>query len=1114
MRVHRSNRIERLLDALADVIARPLSDPFAREQIVVHSRGMAVWLQMQLAQRLGVWAGGDFPFPRRFIHACFAAVLGERASTLGAFDAQRLVWSVVAALPRYLDREAFVELRRFLADDPRGTKKFQLATRIAETFDQYVVYRPDVVLGWESGRDDDWQAILWRALAADTQEGVSSESDGAHAAALARELLERLDDPSFDPAVLPERVCVFGVTALPPFHLQILAAIGRHRPVHLFVPSPSREYWAEIRSHRELLRQAGRSADDPAVDELPAPSLLRSLGGVGRDFQRILEEEVDYDEPDEDLYLDPGEESTLAALQSDLLHLHERGIGKPVSPHIIVPEDDSIAVVACHSPMREVEVLHDRILDMLAREPTLQPRDIVVMMSDIDTYAPLVEAVFERDPSDPTFVPYCIADRSVRGETPVIEAFHRILDLVGGRVTASEVLDLLALEDVQRRFELAAEDVDTLTQWVIDSGIRWGIDGEHRRRHGQPDTGQNTWRFGLDRLLLGHALPGHGRETFAGVLPYDELEGQSSAPLGKLAELCSRLFSLLRALEEPRTVPEWQEAFGELIDGLLADEDRGGWEVEPLRSAIFALVADASAVGYDEPIALEAMRSLVDARIEGDRPPRGFLSGGVTLCAMLPMRTIPFRVVCLLGLGDTQFPRPSRTLGFDLMRRRPRPGDRSRRADDRYLFLEALMAARDRVLVSYPGQSIQDNSDVPPSVVLSELLDHLAETCVVPEHADEPPPLEQRAAAVRSRIVVRQPMQPFSPRCFGAADDPRLFSFARSWREGARALSQGHTEKEWTPLLVGPLPARIDSERIEELPLRSLVRFFRLPAAELLKRRLRVNLDDYSRDRSDREPMELGNLEEWKVGTAVVEHRLEALPPEVSISLLRASGDLPHGTAGACQFEALAHTADPIVHAAHRFTSGGPLPNIEVDRVVGRTRLVGTLGDRHAAGRVTYQYSRLSGKHLLAAWLHHLVQCLVVPHAPRTIVVARGDRPGSAKVVSLRPVESPEHRLEELLDLYWRGQSEPLLLFPRSSLAFSQALKEGKPVDDALDEARKEWTDRFNPEGGDPHLRRMFGDADVLAPGFGPFGQANDDNDFPHVSVRVFGPLLEHMEDA
>lgn len=1110
MKLYRSNRVEALLDALVEVLVQTPSelDPMDRELVVVHSRGMAGWLTQRLADRLGVWAGADFPFPRRFVHDVFAAVCGEQVDPDGleAWTRPRLVWSVLGELPRHLDDPAFEEPARYVADDPDGTRRVGLATRIAEIFDQYLVFRPEMVLGWERGDDDHWQAKLWRALA--------QRLGSHHVAAIARDVFAKLEAPDFDPCVLPARVCVFGLSTLPPFFVRVLAALSTHRPVHLFVVSPSQEYWAEVRSSRETLRAARRDGTGLVETEPDIPPLLASLGTVGRDFQRILEAEVDYEEPLGDLYVEPKTDRLLGLLQSDLLHLRKRGVRPEPARHNrkadaptarLDPADDSLSLHACHSPMREVEVLHDQIAHRLASDPSLQPRDIVVMASDVETYAPLVEAVFERDPRDPTFIPYCIADRSPRAASPALEAFARVLDLVRSRATASQILDLLTLEAIQERFGLSSEDVDTLTEWVVDVGIRWGVDAGHRKAHRQPPLEANTWRFGLDRLLLGYALATGERATFQGVLPYDEIEGQPAQLLGVLSDLCHRVFDLLRRLEAEHTMAGWQVVMMELADTLLPGSAEADWEIARLRSGLEDLVSMAQAAGFEEPLRLEAVRPLIDACLADERPARGFLAGGVTFCTMLPMRSVPFRVVGLLGMGDRDFPRSSRSVGFDLMTRQPRPGDRSRRTDDRYLFLEALLAARDHVLVCYVGQNIQDNADVPPSVVVSELLDALDEAYEVGGPDGDAPPSRH--------LVVRHPMQPFSPRYFGADADRRLFSFASHYLDGAKVLASGGRTSTPPPLLERPLAST--DETPSELPLDHLIRFYRLPAAELLKRRLRVNLTDWTRDRSDREPMELDGLEDWKLGTALLAHRLEGIDEETSAALLGATGALPLGAPGHCKLEELRNKVEPI--AAQTLAARGdgpPRPQREIDLEVptsfGAVRLVGTLRDLWDGGQVLFKYSQLHPKYLLDAWIRHLV-ANTDREDVATVLVARG-KPNEAATCRFGPVENPHEHLRTLVELYVAGQHQPLLVFPKSSHAFCAALIETKgDVGAAMAKAREQWDARNIGERHEAHLTRLFGDADVLAPGFSLFEHPLPGGDFRQVSVEVFGPLLAHQ---
>ena len=549
----------------------------------------------------------------------------------------------------------------------------------------------------------------------------------------------------------------------------------------------------------------------------------------------------------------------------------------------------------------------------------------------------------------------------------------------------------------------------------------------------------------------------------------------------------------------------------ETIEALLAGSSSAEAELQPLRAALADIVAEAEHASFDEEVSLEAVRELLDERIENDAPARGFLTRGVTFCAMLPMRTIPFRVVALLGMGDTDFPRATRSVGFDLIAHHPQRGDRSRRDDDRYLFLEALLSARDRVLVTYVGQSIVDNSVVPPSVVVSDLLDELEQTFVPPDHDAVSP------SGLREHIVVRHPMQPFSPRYFGASDDSRLFSFEAVYWEGARALTEEGAATDHAPLLLEPLP-ELAGDADRTVSLSRLIRFFRQPAAELLKRRLGVYLDDWSRDRTDREPMELEPLDEWKLGTALLRHEIEGLDPQRSLELLRAGGELPLGTPGDVRFEDLRQLVAPIAATAEHWCSGGALPPLDIDLTLDGempTRLIGTISGRWPKCVATPQYARLGAKHLLAAWIQHLALCATQPEdqTSRTIVISRADKGNAPRLASFGPVDDAPALLRGLVELYWAGQREPLLLFPKSSHAFAAAMASTEDRDKALHEARKQWTDRFLGERDEPHLRRLFGEADVLASTFAPLGRPPSSGDFAAVAMRVFGPLLEHLKE-
>jgi exodeoxyribonuclease V gamma subunit len=1104
MHVHRSNRIEVLIDRLAQLVAQPVGSAAAAECIVVQGKGMERWVALELAQRLGVWANPDFPFPRKLLERAFAAVLGPENAPSPYFEPETMLWAIADLLPALLDHAAFAPIRMYLRDDERAIKRMQLAERIATTFDQYVVYRPQLVLAWERGEDPDWQAVLWRALV--------ERHGSTHVAARAAEFLAAVLDHRAPIRRFPARVSLFSISTLPPLYVQVLLALSPLVDVHLFVLSPSRQYWADIRSQREVLRTARNhhSGADPdiAMHLEEGHPLLASLGRVGREFQQVLEAAGNYVEDDTDLYGDPGTQTMLAALQSDILHLVHRGRADLAPALPLAPHDDSIAVHACHSPMREVEVLHDQLLALLDASPDLQPQDVVVMTPAVETYAPFIEAVFGGERRGRPRIPFHIADRRPRATDEVADAFARLLEALRGRLTASTVLDLLAIDTIRNRFGMAAEELELVRTWVTESGIRWGADAAHRAAVEQPAIETNTWRFGLDRLLLGYAMPGENRTLYAGVLPYDDVEGTASELLGRLLDFCTGLFSFRESLQAPRALDAWRDALGSLLETMVARTNATAYPHQRIRSALTALAERARTAGFTEAVDLDTVRAQLEQELERQAAPHGFLSGGVTFCALVPMRTIPFRVVCLLGMNDDAFPRTRRPLGFDLIAPAPQPGDRSPRDDDRYLFLESLLSARERLLITYVGQSINDNTDLPPSVVVSELLDALAESFHIAPTAEI---AEDTQRAVHDRLVLRHPLQPFSPRYFGADEDPRLFSYARSYCESAQSLAGSRCPL--SPFLSGPLPFG-DAERAVSLD--QLLRFFDHPVRTFLQRRLELYLGDDVDLIEDREPITLNALQQWKIGDALLARAIDGEDLAAAFDSVRAGGMLPLGVPGECTYRDLRPQIEALAAIARRMINQRRLPVVEIDAEIDGTRVTGALADVWPGGLVRWQYSKLGGRHELGLWIRHLLlNWLTPPGYPRVSYLVGRPRDDGAAIVQFRPVEDPQAFLRELIQLYWIGQTVPVPLFRESSRAYADILYAGGTEARALSAARNKWHTNNQGFGDceDAYVQQVFGARDPTAADFRMFASgdpsADVSNGAPSNPLKAEGPFDE-----
>lgn len=1078
LNLYTSNRLEILAVLLSNILNTPLKSPFAPEIIVVQSKGMERWVSMEIARSQGVCANVRFPFPNPFVYEnIFRKLLPDLPET-SPFDRETMTWKLMGLLLEMADKPGFSEVRHYLGSERDDLKRLQLAERIAYAFDQYLTYRPDMILKWQDGEDDTWQAILWRKVA----EG----NESSHPPALRRAFFRRLEslEPSSD--LLPQRVSVFGVSTLPPFHLSIFEALSQVCEVNLFLMNPCQEFWGDILSSREM-RRAERKAGDEDRRSLHLDSgnpLLAAMGGLGRDFFDRLAEMSPQETP---AFMDSEEtlNSLLAAIQSDILNLRDAGCGED-GPRLVDPADDSIRVHVCHSPMREIEVLHDYLLDLFNTHPDLEPRHVLVMMPDIETYAPYVQAVFDRPRNDPRRIPFSIADRSYRTESRIIDAFLRILDLWGGRFEAAQVLAILEIPAVRARFDLTQTDLDRIRRWVLKTRIRWGVDARHRQSHGLPGFSENTWQAGLDRLLLGVAMAGEGEAMFGAILPYDEMEGEETEVLGRFMTFCNTLFGFVEGWKRPRSPVQWAQNLRNGVDALFRPQDDSELEFQALQKAFSNMTESGGRAGFDGAVEFPAIRGLMRNRLGREGFGYGFIAGGVTFCKTLPMRSIPFPVICMAGMNGDVYPRRDPAPGFDFISCNPRPGDRSARNDDRYLFLESILSARQKLYVSYTGQSIRDNSVVPPSVLVSELIDYIEKGFELPD-----------GKIIDDAVLVRHRLQAFNQDYFCASTDARLFSFDNEHCRTAQSLVLPRHAPE--PFFQTKLPPAEEDRRTVSID--DLASFLSNPARYLLNQRLGVRLGSEDDALEETEPFSTEGLEKYWIEQALVERMVRGVQANDLFYLESAKGSLPHGSVGKCAFDNLCQGAENFARRLGDFMKDGPLESLPVDLSIGDFQLVGRIQGLYSKRLIRHRYANVKPADRLQIWVRHLaLNSVRADGYPKESLLA-GLEKKQWIALTYGAVKTPEHHLEILLSLYWEGLTRPIHFFPKSAWAFAEELfKKGKDRDAALSAARKAWQpsgDYGYPEADDPHYERCLGETDPL------------DEEFMDLAVKVFGPLME-----
>jgi exodeoxyribonuclease V gamma subunit len=1159
-----SNRMEDLRQVMVAWIRQYPLKPLENERFIVQSNGMAQWLKLALAEKdgCGISAALDIQLPGRFLWLAYRAVIGDdRVPEESPFDKDRLTWRLLRLLPALLADDRFSPLARFLDDDPDQRKRYQLACHLADLFDQYQVYRADWLEDWTAGNDrlanargpsqnvppaQMWQPELWRQLQAHVPHGQR----GTSRSALHRRFLKGTKALGARPETLPRRLIVFGISSLPQQALEALHALSRFSQILVFVHNPCRHYWADIIEDRELLRiekaRHRRKATippdlDPERLHQHVNPLLADWGKQGRDYIGLL---YGYDQPEAyrkdfaeiDLFADfstadrPG--NLLQQVQQAILDLQplpdaEEGRQIPATG------DRSIHFHLAHSRQREVEILQDRLLSFFEQIPRLNPRDIIVMAPDIDAYAPHIEAVFGNlPPSDPRYIPFTIGDRPEQASMAMLLAVEKLLHLPESRMAASDVLDLLQVQAFRERFALAERDLPRLHQWIEGAGIRWGLSGEQRKGFGLPaGLEQNTWVFGLRRMLLGYAV-GVG-DPWHDIEPFDEVGGLDAELAGRLAAMLEQLETYWQALGLPATAGQWCQRIRSMArDCFQPSNSRDRLTLSRMEAFLVQWENACLDAGLTEALTLTVVRdALMGAMNEASMSQR-FLAGMVNFSTLMPMRAIPFTVVCLMGMNDGEYPRRRQPMDFDLMAGpgRYRPGDRSRRQDDRYMFLEALLSAREKLHISYMDRSVRDNSERTPSVLVAQFREYLAAGWRI---GGAEPPGRDPGEELLAQLTTRHPLQPFSREYFLPNRSPDLFTYAHEW-EGVFGR-QG--KKRCQALLAPP-------QMEGSLPLAQLIRFLKNPVKTFFNDRLGVFFDDMATTALDSEPFALDRLAPFELGGPLLAAGLAAEPGQRSRAValaarrLQCTGALPMHGFGELASKSL---MDPVLSmlARHRvlekqWPHEAPASEIVIPAGIDPCGIeciedwldgLRQAGPEPSGSAAPVPFARWEFYHqtildtrgrvarphsLIGLWVRHLAGC-ALGLGLTSYLVTPDHR------ASLGPLdrEMAGEQLSHIMGLWWQGLHRPLPVTAKTAMAYLRewlADTGDKSPEERNDRGREAARKAYEGDGFrslgeigyNPYSAKTF-------PNFNALWEA-ENNRFAKLAMSLYKPLITAID--
>lgn len=1126
--------------------------PLEEEIVLVQSIGTAEWFKMLQAQQHGLCAATRVELPARFLWRSWRQILGKvRVPSVSPLDELPMTWRLMRLLPQLAQEhpQPFAAIARFLRHE-QPQRLLQLSSRLADLFDQYQVYRGDWLQAWEAGQDvlpglpgqtakalppgQEWQPLLWRAVLAD----LTPQERAVTRPALWAEILATLQQAPIGSLPVARRVLLLGLTHVPLSMLEFLAALSRHSQVVLAVPNPCRYHWADAIDGRELLRQQRRRQSlRQGVDlaQLPleamhahAHPLLMAWGRQSRDYVRLLDDFENSPQLEQSLMpltrvdlFDDAPADTGSLLQQvqrsirDLLPLAEHP--RPTQPtHYIPASDQSIVLHSAHSLLRELEVLHDHLLTLFASgqaQPPVQPRDVIVMLPDIGAAAPAIRAVFgQHSQHDARRIPFAIADLSVQAASPLVVALEWLLRLPQQRCRLSELSDLLDVPALAARLGLAAEDAPQLRHWMAQAGIRWGLSAQQRASLDLQACGDtNSAWFGLQRMLLGYASGSHpvqqaglpASPAWAQIEPFAEVGGLDAELAGVLAALLTRLLAWWEQALQPTTPEDWAQRLRSLLDDLFTPQDVVETAVlQGLEQSLQDWLRACDHARFSQLLPLEVVQAAWLQALQAPALEQRFQAGGVTFCTLMPMRAIPFKVVCLLGMNEGDYPRRSQHNSFDLMQQPGsyRPGDRARRDHDRQLMLDALLSARQQLYLSWTGQHVRDNSALPPSVLVAQLRDYLQAGW---RGADGQDVLAQRS--------YQHPLQPFSRRYFEAGSP--LSTFAKEWL----AAHQVPATPAAPALPVSAQAAAQTTAQTTALSLQQLASFMRHPARHYLRQQLQVVFATSEEVLQDEELFTLAGLDAYQLVEQLQNHINYLAPRSADLEVLvsrqldslERSGHLPLAGLGAQEKQALlgsnlsslqawaqlqAHFSAPAPHQALLFSQA------ELELQDWLDGLRHPPSNPQAPAWLALQARALcnaQGQPRLDKLMPAYVRSLVASACGLSVPLWLVGRDCALHILPL-PQDAAQQNLSAWLAAWQQGRQTPLPLPVKTALAWAEQVEQSPET--AQEKARSAYEGGYQHQGEGQELEwaRFFPDFEALTA----------DGQFAPLAQQLYAPVL------
>jgi len=1094
---------------LADKLSSNLhenSNPFQKQSIIVQTEGMQKWLSLKISDNNSVFGNFDFIGVNNFFRRLYYILLdfeddlcsnrntenkGIGSSLFnsrgnGLYRKESLKWIIYNILKENVTSDnALKDIKEYLkeTDSAKGSKidyhkMFQLSNRLADLYDQYLIHRWEVIEKWskdefyytskESSDDllklEKWQKKIWLYI----KEILGNiEPDKIE---IRRFILNKLNSNINNQKlidriknIIGSKIPLFGFSIIPEYYLQILNVLSSFIKIPFYLMSPSDGYWYDIKKQKEIdkteLNSLLKNGIDPELLHLSIGNpILAEMGTTGKDFFNLLlnlEDDIDLqNEENEYVNYESDNQTILETIKQDILELKK--INKEEDKRVFsYKTDNSIKIVSCSSKLREVEILKDYILDIFDNNKNnnkkISATDILVLAPDIEDYSSFIDLLFSNTIQSKYNgnykIPYSISSKSFSASNISASVLIEILKISSGKVLSSEIISIIDTIPVKNKFLLTDEDISTIKKWVDQTGIRWGIDSNHREKVDNISYEENSWSKGLTQLLAGYSMFEEKGMSFLNIIPSNFINSGNSELLGKFIEITNIIFSIVNqnSKNNKKTISNWADYINKLCDNLFSDgyTDESYSGVDELRNNInnFDRIFSIPEELNEKNIAIEKIKNseiefsiiskeIINSLTINQNKDERFMHRGITFSNLVPMRSIPFKVVCILGMNQDKFPRINKNSDIDLISLDPKIGDRTIRDNDLYLFLDTLLSAQETLYISYIGKSIVDNTEKLPSAPVSSLIDYIENSFKIVDEKKK----------IVDELVVEHPLQPFSTR-YQMKNEEKLetyndsYSIKNTWKN--KNLTDNNLIKGLPKINFNTIVN--SNSNYEKLTNKDLINFFKNPSKFYYTNKflLSSQFSDIDEPLKDRENYEKDNLVEYHITKTLVETLVKNDDMNWIKKKIKSEGNLPYGKNSNLYLDILETKSIKLVEKLKEYGFNQLNSKIVFEVILDSSTISVSIDNyfKESSRVIFWHTTKLKAKHKIEALITHLLVNTYFENT-ETIYVSETDKDNYFSLKKMTK-EFAEESLSKILKLYNKGVQSPLIFFPNSSLKYT-----------------------------------------------------------------------------